>query len=202
MSRPRERTEAQRTLRDLRRAQIVAAGRAIAAAEGLEALTIGALEERLGYSRGVITYHFEDKDEIVEAVLESAVAEIDAATAAQVRAARSLEEKVRAVLRTKVHGFLNSRDASRVLLAFWGRMASDARARKLSARLFAGYRAQGAALARHARPDAPPAAAEALGALFVGVVLGLVVMLLLEPGAFDPDAAIDEAAASFARRLG
>src|SRR5205814_9753674 len=60
------RTSASDSLRDLRRAQIVAAAREIVAGDGLESLTIGALEKRLGFSRGVITYHFRDKDEIVE----------------------------------------------------------------------------------------------------------------------------------------
>src|SRR6478736_1261347 len=138
----------QHSLRDLRRGQIIAAARSIVAADGLEALTIGALEKSLGYSRGVITYHFADKDEIVEAVLLGAVAEIDAHTTDEVRVAQTLEQKIGAVLRTKIAGFLESPDAARVLVAFWGRMASDDRARTLSAKLFAGYREQGAWLVR------------------------------------------------------
>ena len=189
------------SLRDLRRGQILAAARAIVAADGLEALTIGALEKSLGYSRGVITYHFADKDEIVEAVLLGAVAEIDAHTSEEFRSAVTLVNKVRAVLRTKIDGFLKSPEASRVLLAFWGRMVSDVRARKLTAKLFAGYRAQGAWLARHEQGRIDPQRAEAMGALFVGVVLGLVVMQMIQPACFDVEKAIDEAAHAFAQRL-
>ena len=43
------------TVRDLRRTQILAEARSIVAQEGLAALTIGTLEKRLPFSRGVIT---------------------------------------------------------------------------------------------------------------------------------------------------
>ena len=57
------------TVRDLRRAQIIAAARAIVCRDGLDALTIGALEQKLAFTRGVITYHFAGKDDIVRALL-------------------------------------------------------------------------------------------------------------------------------------
>lgn len=189
------------SLRTLRRGQIIAAARQIVGRDGLEALTFASLEAALGFSRGVITYHFADKDEIIEEVLRSAVAEIDKATTDEVKVANTLEGKVLAVLRTKVHGFLRSPEASRVLVAFWGRLASDPRGRALTAGLFAGYRSQGAGLARFAQPKLPKARAEAMGALFVGVVLGLVIMLVIEPQAFEIELAMGEAAAAFARRL-
>src|SRR5688572_18339107 len=128
---------APRTVRDLRRGQIIAAARAVVAEGGLEALTIAALEERLGFTRGVITYHFRDKDEIVDAVLASAVAEIDAATLAEVGASQDFEAKVEAVIRTKVRGFLERVEATRILVAFWGRIHQDPRARNANAQLYA-----------------------------------------------------------------
>ena len=67
------------SIRDLRRGQIVTAARRLVAEQGLEALTIGALEDRVSFTRGVITSHFANKDEIVQAVFASAIDEIDAA---------------------------------------------------------------------------------------------------------------------------
>ncbi len=189
-----------RTVRDFRRGQIVAAARALVARGGLEALTIAALEKRLEFTRGVITYHFRDKDEIVDAVLESAVAEIDAATDAEVRASLSFEEKVEAVLRSKVRGFLDNPEAAFVLLTFWGRILTDRRVRALNARLYANYRRQGARLAARA-PGASSATAADVAALLVGTVIGIVVQVYFEPGAIDPDRCVREAAATFAARL-
>lgn len=198
------RSAAQRSLRDLRRTQIVAAARALVAEGGLEGLTIGALEERLGFSRGVITYHFDDKDEIVEEVLRSAVEDIDADTASEVAAAKSFDDKLRAVLRTKLRGFSANREAGRILLSFWGRLWSDKRARRVNTELFARYRAQSKSLieaGQSAGVFARDADAAALGALLVGTVIGLATQAAIEEGAFDLDAALDEAARSFAARL-
>jgi AcrR family transcriptional regulator len=191
------------TVRDLRRGQIVAAARALVAEGGLEGLTVGALEARLGYTRGVITYHFRDKDEIVEAVLESAIAEIDAGTTAEVRARAGFDEKVEAVLRSKVRGFLDHPEASDILLSFWGRLRSDERARERNARLFARYREEGRVLLAEGRRrglirDVPE---REVAALLVGTVIGVVVQALFAPDAIDPERAVREAGRSFAARL-
>jgi AcrR family transcriptional regulator len=194
-----------RTVRDLRRRQIIAAARALVAKGGLEALTIGALERRLGFTRGVITYHFRGKDEIVDAVLASAIEEIDAATAAEVRASAGFGEKLEAVLRSKVRGFIDHREAGLTLLAFWGRIHRDRRARETTARLYAGYRQQSAHLLalgiEAGAVAAPPPSAAEFAALLVGTVVGIVVQSYFEPGAIDPDACVREAARTFLARL-
>src|SRR5215475_11000710 len=102
------------TLRELRRGQIVAVARKIVADEGLEALTIGSLEARLAFSRGVITYHFQNKDDIVHAVLESAIDEINAGSAAQLSLSMPAEERVRTVLKTYIRGFIERVEATRI----------------------------------------------------------------------------------------
>ena len=194
---------AQESLRDLRRNQIVAAARTIVAAGGLEALSFRTLEEKLGFTRGVITYHFEDKDEIVAALLASAVAEIDAATTARVESASSVQEKVRAVLQTKVRGFLEHPEAAEILIAFWARLGSGGPVQELMARLFAAYRAQSETLIKAARREAPRLAvdAPALAALLVGMVIGLVVQVRFEPDAVAVEAALDEAERMVLARL-
>lgn len=190
------------SLRDLRRAEIVAAARRIVAEDGLEGLTIATLEARLAFTRGVITYHFRDKDEIVMAVLASALQEIDAATAAEVGASRSIEEKVGAVVRTKVFGFLDHREAGRILLSFWGRIGSTPSIRAANARLYVGYREQARRLLaategeHRGGPDH-----DAFAALLVGVVIGIVTQAYFDPGAIDAEAAVEEAARTLAGRL-
>ncbi len=203
-------------LRALRRSQILLAARAIVARDGLEALTFSSLEEQLGYSRGVITYHFADKEELVEELLFAAVAEIDADTSVRLSRSSTLDEKVRAVLASKARGFLEKEEASRVLLSFWGRAGRDARARRVHSELFARYRAEAATLAKaarkersqegHAKPDLKQDASldinpDAFGALLVGVIIGLAVQAILQPDAFSLDAAVEEAARAFSARL-
>jgi AcrR family transcriptional regulator len=191
------------SLRDLRRGQIVTAARRLVAEQGLEALTIGALEDRLSFTRGVITYHFANKDDIVQAVFASAIDEIDAAVRREVEGGSTVEDKVRAVLHGNVRGFVDSEVAGRVLLSFWGRLSADAKVRKLNAELYAKYRRRAAKLLRGARAagligQVDPAV---MGALLVAIVLGIATQHYFEPGAIDVDAAIEEATRTVMARL-
>lgn len=162
---------------------------------GLEALTIAALEERLGFSRGVITYHFENKDEIVEAVLVSATKEIGAVTQARIEAA-SPAERLKIAMRSIVEGYLEHVEAGQILLSFWGRLGRDPRARKINAELYNGYRREVGKLIEDAiRARAiPKCDVDALAAAMVGVVLGVVTQAYFDAGSIDPIAAIELAA--------
>ena len=184
------------TLRELRRGQIIAIARKIVAEEGLEALTIGSLEARLAFSRGVITYHFQNKDDIVHAVLESAIEDINGATAAQLAPGMNGEERLRTALRTYIKGFVEKVEAARILLSFWGRITSDKRARKANAELYASYRRGVAQLLDNARASKEFTAdfdLEGLAAVLVGVVIGVAVQSYFEKGAIDIETSTDEA---------
>jgi TetR/AcrR family transcriptional regulator, fatty acid metabolism regulator protein len=190
------------SVRDLRRGQIVTAARRLVAEQGLDALTIGALEDRLSFTRGVITYHFANKDEIVQAVFTSAIDEIDAAVRREVEGGSTVEDKVRAVLHGNVRGFVDSEVAGRVLLSFWGRL-SDAKVRKINAELYAKYRRRAAKLLRAARAEGLIAQVDAgvMGGLLVAIVLGIATQHYFEPGSIDVDAAIQEATRTVMARL-
>ena len=191
------------SVRERRRAEIVAAARRIVAEQGLDALTFGALEAALSFTRGVVTYHFASKDEIVRAVFSSAVDEIDASVRAEVLASSSVEDKVRAILRANVRGFVDRVEAGRVLLSFWGRLSSDAEIRTINAELYARYRARSAKLLRAARAAGTVAKIDpkTMAALLVALVLGIATQHYFEPGAIDVDAAIEEAVATVLARL-
>jgi TetR/AcrR family fatty acid metabolism transcriptional regulator len=191
------------TLRDLRRSQIITAARAIVATEGVEALTISALESRLEFSRGVISYHFDGKVDLVRAVLESAVAEIDAAVRANVEAATTPEERVCAILRGNVHGFIERVEAGRVLLSFWGRIGSDRHIRTQNARLYAHYRRGAARVITDGRKSGAFAEVDvdAMATLLVGTVIGIATQAHFEPGAIDVARALEEAERTVLARL-
>ncbi len=199
-----EPTRTAKGLRELRRGQILEVARALVAEEGLSALTFGRLEGRLAFSRGVITHHFRNKEDIVEAVLDSALAEIDQATLTEVEAAQDHAAKLSTVVQSVVRGFLDHLEASRILVAFWGRIPSDSRAAKLNAALYRRYRKAAAALVADGqrggafRTDVDP---ETVATLMVGAVIGIVTQAFFEPGAIDVDAACEEAALQTMARL-
>ena len=191
------------TVRDLRRSQIIAAARALVAEKGIEALTIAGLESRLGFTRGVITYHFTDKDEIERAVLESAVVDIDQSLRAALEASASHEDRLRTIVRANVRGFVDRPEAGRVLLSFWARLSSDARIRALNAELYAKYRRGTRKLLESgARAgDFVDVDLDAAATVIVGVVLGVVLQWYFDPKAIDVDAASETACEAIAARL-
>ena len=192
------------TLRELRRGQIVAIARKIVADEGLEALTIGSLEARLAFSRGVITYHFQNKDDIVHAVLESALEEINASTAAVLGGNMSHDERLRLALKTYISGFIEHVEATRILLSFWGRISSDKRARKANASLYATYRkgiAQLIESGRAAGDFTADVSVDGLAAVLVGVVIGVAMQSYFEKGSIDAESATEEAVQAALGRL-
>ncbi len=178
-------------VREARRSEIVAVARQLVVEEGLEGLTIGKLEKRLPYTRGVITHHFANRDDIVDAVLDSAVAEIDRATAAEAVRGMPLDDQVRAVLRTKVFGFLDHPEATDILLAFATRGPSDPRSQRIERLVFSRYRSEAGRLFR----DHPQV--DALAALLVGTVIGLVVQIRLGGEHLGPMRCIETATRSF-----
>lgn len=192
------------TLRELRRGQIVAIARKIVAEEGLESLTIGSLEARLAFSRGVITYHFQNKDDIVHAVLESAIDEINAGTAAQLAPTMSADEKLKTALRTYIRGFVEHVEATKILLSFWGRISSDKRARKANATLYATYRKGVAQMIEAGKASgelAPDVNVDGMSAVIVGIVIGVAMQSYFEKGAIDAEQAIEEAIQAALARL-
>ena len=193
------------TVRDLRRAQILAAARQLIAEGGIEALTFGTLEQRLAFTRGVITYHFRDKSDILAAALQSAIAELDRATFARVDAHADFPGKVHAALHTKVVGFLESAEARAILISFWSRLGSDPESAALNARFFASWRHQAAHLVRQGQEsgeiefgvDIP-----ALATLLVGAVLGIVLQRTFSPDGVDVEACVAASAAQFLHACG
>ncbi len=190
-------------LRALRRGQIIQVARELVAAEGVTALTIGELERRLPFSRGVITYHFANKAAIVDAVLDSALADIDQATRAEVFARADANDQLAAMLHGMVAGFLGSPEAAGVLLSFWSRITTDERARMINAKLYRGWResTQGLLEAGMARGEFAIAPVEPLASLVVGIVIGAVAQAYFEPEGVDPEAMVTEAVAALSSRL-
>lgn len=64
----------------IRRKQIIGAVRQIIARDGIEAVTIANIATELGTSRGVVVYHFDNKEEILREVLVSAMHDADRAS--------------------------------------------------------------------------------------------------------------------------
>jgi len=194
------------SLRELRQHQIVAGARSIVSSGGLEALTISKLEDQLEFSRGVITYHFKNKDEIVNAVLESALDEILSGASTEAQKGTTVPEKIHAILDAMIHGFIERTEAAHILISFWSRLPKDEEVRSRNAKLYAGYRDQVARVLGKARKNGEISASKSeissIAALVVGIVIGTAMQFYFQPGAIEPRSVIKESAQAISMRLG
>ena len=192
-------------LRDLRRQQIIGAARSLVSGGGLEALTISKLEEQLDFSRGVITYHFKGKDEIVMAVLHSALDDIVEGASDRVQKRVTVEEKIHAILTGMIQGFIEKTEAAQIMVSFWSRIPKDKQVTDMNAQLYQSYRSQVARLLGKARKNkeikATKAQIDAISALVVGIVIGVAMQVYFQPESVDPGTIIAESAAAISLRL-
>lgn len=191
--------EASSTRRTQRRAQILEEARALVVEEGLVSLTFGRLEARLAFTRGVITYHFRNKDDLVHALLDEAIREIDGAAEAHWVEVESLEDRVQAVVRSMVAGFWSHPDAMVVLVNFWSRVGTDPRAAEANAALYRRYRRGAAALVARGQRDGvfrEDRIPDSVAVMLVGIVIGICAQAWFEPEAVDVEAAVSVAEAA------
>ena len=119
------------------------------------------------------------------------------------RAARTPSERLRAVLVGQVDGFRSHGEATRVLIAYWGRIPRDTSITQDNAAMFSRWRARTAEVVvegmaegvfRRVSPDA-------IAADVVAIVLGIVAQDFFAPGSIDVDAAVRFAVEALQGRL-
>jgi AcrR family transcriptional regulator len=183
------------TVRDFRRAQILRAAREVVSAGGLQALTYARLESKLAFTRGVITHHFRNKAEIVEAMLRSAVREIDQATLQAVTETQDAEERLRRTIAYNVNGFLDRRDSAKVLISFVGQAQRDPQIAAFTDSFLARWRRWTAAMLQAGVSEGTFRVhdSEALAAVMVGQILGIVVQELTAPGSIEVERSVEAA---------
>jgi TetR/AcrR family fatty acid metabolism transcriptional regulator len=88
-----------------RREQIVSAAIEVLAARGFQAASLNAIAEHIGVSKGVISYHFAGKDELLREVVAHFLAGARACMMPRIEAATSYREALRVYVTTNL-GYL------------------------------------------------------------------------------------------------
>ncbi|QKG22356.1 TetR/AcrR family transcriptional regulator [Actinomadura verrucosospora] len=97
------RSDSSRTFTELaRRRQIVDGAIDVLADEGYAAASLAAIAQRVGISKGVISYHFAGKDELLSEVVASVLAQAGEYMGPRVTAARPGLEALRAYVRSNL----------------------------------------------------------------------------------------------------
>jgi AcrR family transcriptional regulator len=181
----------QRERREETERKVIGAATALIAQHGSRTLTLAAVGEAAGYSRGIVSHHFGSRENLLRAVMRDA----QSFTLPELRgsAADWLADTVRAYLKN-----VTSRGpAARAFLQMWGEaIGADPVLMPLYADHDAGFRRLLADKVREGirdgsvRADADP---EAMAVFLVGLLRGIALQLISTPPPARVRAVIDEA---------
>lgn len=183
-------------INDIRREQIVQAGRRLVAEKGWLNVSIRDIAAEAGVSRGVITYHFKDKDDIIASVLAAVVFDLnellDEAFAARpddpLYCLRALAAVLMRMAREKPDYFF-------VLFNYFSQASYRPDLRGAVAELFRSYRHSVAEMIERGITAGQfrPLPAEAAATVITAMLIGAGTQYLMDPEQVDPLAAQAEA---------
>lgn len=186
---PVRRTQQER--REQTERKVVAAATALVAERGSRALTLAAVGEAAGYSRGIVSHHFGSRENLLRAVMR------DAQTFNLPHPGESAGVWLADMVRAYLENVTNNRPASRAFLQMWGEAIAtdpvlmplyaeqDARFRRLLADKVGDGIRDGSV-----RADADP---EAMAVFLMGLLRGIALQLISTPPPARIKEIIDEA---------
>ncbi|MDZ7728163.1 MAG: TetR/AcrR family transcriptional regulator [Dehalococcoidia bacterium] len=179
-----------------RRRQIVDAAVAVIARVGWAGASIDEITAEAGVSRGLVSYHFRDKNELLSAVLERVREGFNDSVEAAIAETSDPVEGLRIASRVSLYAAVKDPVPYRIFLYFFANGASEPDLAEQIRELYAGFREAVAKTIRGCQkrgyfdPELDP---EAAAARHIGAITGLALQHLLDPGAFPFDEAARQA---------
>lgn len=174
---------------DERRSELVAAARAVAMSDGLEQLTGRKVAAKAGLSSGLVFFHFETREALLEAVLDSLIEDIFGGLTTP-EGAGTPEQRLLSFLQQRFERLRTERRQVELFIDFWVLGLRNASIRK---RIRAGLeryrdavRPVGDELAR----TRSGLTGDGLAQLAVSFILGSALQFAMEPGRPDPEALV------------
>ena len=195
---PNRRTQQER--RDETERKVLAAATALIAVRGSRALSLAEVGESAGYSRGIVTHHFGNRENLLRAVMR------DAQRFTLPDGRESALEWITETVRAYLTNVTSRRPSAAAFLQMWGEaIAADPVLMPLFAEHDAGFRRLFVEKVREGARDGSvrgDADAEAMAVLLVGLLRGIALQLISTPSPERMGAIIDEAERSIRLALG
>lgn len=187
----------------IRREQLLRAAFHVAAARGLEGLTIRAVAARAGLSHGLVHFHFRRKADLVAALLEWLLETTGAFQAAAPARDATPADALIALLAREMERLAADRQRIHLFFDFWLLGTRERRIRERMCAELERYRAalrpMTEAVLRADPARFPGVTPDALAAVVVAFVKGSAVQLVIDPSGFDMEAFATAASALLAQ---
>lgn len=176
----------------IRRQQMVQAAVAVMAAKGWSETSIDEVTKAAGVSRGLVSYHFKDKTDLLSAVLASCRAAFNEAVSAASGVTDDEPERLRLVVRAALHQIRENPVNYQVFLHFAANAGTHPELGEQIRTLYSEYRAviaRGIAVGQHHgvyRTELDPMAT---AAQIAGAIMGLALQWLTDPDGYPFEAA-------------
>lgn len=171
--------------RAARREQFLEAAREIARGRGFRGITVDEVCAAAGLSKGAFYVHFNSKQALLTAILETEIAEVEALLADLADGERSYPDRIREFVRVMVERGSDPAESS-LRVELWSQIAVDAQLRRRMAEAvtFRRQRIAAFAWAGEFEGQMRPIPANAFGAIVVALVDGLMLHSSLDSDAF------------------
>lgn len=178
---------------EIRRAQIVEATARVIARDGFHNASVSAIEREAGVSRGVITYHFASKDDVVLATFDAMIQQVEQTILPARLEGLSGWERTEQILNWALAERQDGDRFDSLHYAFLALIFHRPEFRERLATLYAGMRDSYAEdIAEEIRRlDLPPADAKALGTITASVLHGLIMQQNADPRSIDAQHLLD-----------
>ena len=161
------------------------------ATRGIEASSVDAIAEAAERTSGAVYDHFGGKEGLLFALLEGWADDVAAVITAELVAADTLDDRLRALWRNITQPPAGDDRWIRLEHELWSYAARDERAREhLARRYAAAWESVDAAVAEWTEEDGRPAPSDATGPAVIGVLIGLAMMRRIDPSAVDDRTAV------------
>lgn len=180
---------------ETRRREIVDAAVTVIAREGWAAASIDKITREAGVSRGLVSYHFRDKAELLSGVLERCRQTFRDAVAEAAEQSDDPAEALRLATRKAIALTVEDPVVYRIFLYFFANAVAEPELGRQIRDLYGGFRRTVAAAIRagQQRGIYRDVDAEAAAARHIGAITGLALHHLLDPGSFPFDDAARQA---------
>jgi AcrR family transcriptional regulator len=178
---------------EIRRRQIVEAAIRVMADKGWDATSIDEITREAGVSRGLVSYHFTDKQELLSEMLKRCQEAARDVTTEALEAAEDPVERMRIIFRVTLELTRDDPAIYEIFLHFMASGRSHPDLRDQIRQLYRGFRdgtARTIRMGQHSGHFRKDIDADAAAARHIGIMTGVALQWILDPESFSLDEVI------------